>query len=339
MNKSRKILISHSGGIGDLLLSLPAMRLFCQNFSPYSLELLGYPERLALISWDLQAQKIHSFEKAEMAYLYSGQASLPNILKSFLSSFEIALLFGKKQSQNLQSILKEAGVKQVLFLDSFPNCDKLVHVTDYHLAALEKMGLRRKDEWITAPLHLAQEATKFGAHFWREHNITPDQKILAIHPGSGNPAKNWSPKNFARVADYFAPVAKILLISGPASGSASEGITEVKKELKIAKPILAHDLPLIHLAGLLNWCTAYLGNDSGITHLAASLGIPTLAIFGPTNPLVWGPKGERVQILYTDISCSPCWPNFIKNCPRHCLEAIHAELVVEKLATWGKFAK
>ncbi len=62
--KAKRILIIHVGGIGDLMLTLPAMRLFCQNYSPYELELLGYPERLALISWDLKARSLHSINSA-----------------------------------------------------------------------------------------------------------------------------------------------------------------------------------------------------------------------------------------------------------------------------------
>jgi len=116
---------------------------------------------------------------------------------------------------------------------------------------------------------------------------------LAIHPGSGNPAKNWSPSHFAGVADWAAGRARVLLISGPAQ----DGVEEVRGVLKKATPLIARNLSLLQLAAVLRRCTAYLGNDSGITHLASSLGLATVALFGPTDPEVWGPRGSFVRIM------------------------------------------
>jgi ADP-heptose:LPS heptosyltransferase len=124
---------------------------------------------------------------------------------------------------------------------------------------------------------------------------------LAIHPGSGSPGKNWPPENFAGVADWAAARANILLLSGPAE----RGAEEIRKAMKKAAPFVADNLPLTRLAGVLNWSRAYLGNDSGITHLAASLGVPTVALFGPTDPAVWGPR-DCVRIVHERSSSPPC---------------------------------
>ncbi|MGB9701034.1 MAG: glycosyltransferase family 9 protein [Thermodesulfobacteriota bacterium] len=331
--KVKRILIGHAGGLGDLLLALPAMRLFCQNFSPYELELLGYPERLALISWDLKAQAMHSIDSAEIAYLFSSVDEIPSNLKAFFSSFEIALIFGQSWAKGLEKGLQKSGMKEILFLNTFPKNKGRIHIHDHLMADLKSFGIKGSIE--KSPLQLPKEAEKFAHQFWAEKNIYPLPKVLAIHPGSGNPAKNWPAQNFAQVADYFADLAKILLISGPAP----DGGQEVMSELKKAKPIMVHNLPLLKLAGLLKNCVAFIGNDSGITHLAASLGIPTLSIFGPTDPQVWGPQGEKVQVLYGHTPCSPCWPDIPHSCSRSCLYDLHAEMVIERLATWVEFAK
>ena len=63
------------------------------------------------------------------------------------------------------------------------------------------------------------------------------------------------------------------------------------------KATLLPQLPLRHFAAFMTTCNAYLGNDSGPTHLAAALGLPTIALFGPTNPHIWSPRGPNVFII------------------------------------------
>ena len=96
------------------------------------------------------------------------------------------------------------------------------------------------------------------------HSVLDD---VVIHGGSGSPKKNWP---------YF------------------DGLMN---RLPGAEP-LPRDLSLTELAGYLRQCRAFIGNDSGITHLAAYLGCPTIALFGPTDPRIWGPIGRRSRIIW-----------------------------------------
>jgi ADP-heptose:LPS heptosyltransferase len=85
----------------------------------------------------------------------------------------------------------------------------------------------------------------------------------------------------------------VLVLSGPADAQVVRAMTS---RLSHSLPILS-DAPLSGLAGLFARCSAYLGNDSGITHLAGLAGAPVVALFGPTDPAVWGPRGARVTTL------------------------------------------
>jgi ADP-heptose:LPS heptosyltransferase len=286
-----KILIIHSGGIGDLFLALPAMRLFRQAFSRATLELMGHPERLAVVAYDLKAEGIHSVDQAGMAYFYLEDASLPPHLCGFFSSLGLVLAFSRKSGQVLSKNLEEAGVGRVITLPSFPPEGLKVHVSDYLVTSLRKVGI--EGEAPDHPLHLSEEALNFSRDYWGRSGLKENERILAIHPGSGSPAKNWSPSHFAGVADWAAGRARVLLISGPAQ----DGVEEVRGFLKKAVPLIAGNLSLVQLAAVLRKCAAYLGNDSGITHLASSLGLATVALFGPTDPEVWGPRGSCVRIM------------------------------------------
>jgi heptosyltransferase-2 len=297
-----KILIIHSGGIGDLLLALPAMRIFRRAFPASPLEMLGRPERLALVAHDLRAEALHSIDQAGMAYFYSDDADLPPRLGSFFSSFGVALLFGKTGGKILAKNLERAGVARILSIPSFPPEGLKVHASHFLMDTLNSKGI--EGEKAFSPLELPEDGRRFANEFLAGHGWKEGEQILAIHPGSGSPAKNWRPENFARVADWAKDRARILLLSGPAE----DGAKEVRRSLKRAEPLVADNLPLLHLAGLLKQSRAYLGNDSGITHLAASLAVPTVALFGPTDPTVWGPWFPAVRILHGKISSTPCIP-------------------------------
>jgi len=112
-------------------------------------------------------------------------------------------------------------------------------------------------------------------------------RFLAVHPGSGSPSKNWPVGRFFETARRLAGEDPWLLVTGPA-------------EAELAAPsgaILAREWPLRMLGAVLARAGLFLGNDAGVSHLAAAAGAPTLALFGPTDPDVWAPVGPRVRTL------------------------------------------
>jgi len=116
-----------------------------------------------------------------------------------------------------------------------------------------------------------------------------------IHPGSGGKNKCWSPNHFANTADTLIRQTgcQVCLSSGPADGPLAEEVSHLMTENATLLP----QLPLRQFASFMATCNAYLGNDSGPTHLSAALGLPTVALFGPTNPHIWSPRGPKVHIV------------------------------------------
>jgi ADP-heptose:LPS heptosyltransferase len=321
-----KILIIHAGGIGDLLLALPALRAFRMAFPVSSPELLGLPERLSLIAHDLGAASIHSLHQAGLAHFYLKGGVLPSRFVEFFSLFSAAILIGRSQAETLAENLRRAGLARVIFLPSFPEEGERLHVSDALLKALRSFGIEGQGSF--SPLRLSGEALSSADELLNKAGWKRGGRILAIHPGSGSPAKNWSPRKFALVADWASERALIVLISGPARDGRDEVLMAVKK----SRPFVLDQLPLPDLAAVLTKCTAFLGNDSGITHLAARTGIPTVALFGPTDSAVWGPRGPGVRIMTAEKTCVPCSSEERQACPRSCLEEIEPEGVIKKMA-------
>jgi ADP-heptose:LPS heptosyltransferase len=109
----------------------------------------------------------------------------------------------------------------------------------------------------------------------------PASEKVIVHPGSGAAAKCWP--HFAGLIEY---VRDAVVLIGPADA-----------DIATSRPCL-RGLSLLEVAEELRQCRCFIGNDSGITHLAAYMGCPTVALFGPTDPRAWGPVGRRVEVLW-----------------------------------------
>ena len=130
--------------------------------------------------------------------------------------------------------------------------------------------------------------------------IGPGEAVV-LQPGAGSAAKAWP---------GFAPLARrlrdagfpVVALAGPADSSVVESLIETAA---LAEDALARDWPLPRVAALLSLARAAVGNDSGPTHLAAAVGCPTVAVFGPTDPAVWAPVGRHVRVVAGDSREAP----------------------------------
>jgi ADP-heptose:LPS heptosyltransferase len=140
---------------------------------------------------------------------------------------------------------------------------------------------------VASPLLEPRPEDDAAAVSWLER--LPDG-FLAVHPGSGSPRKNWPATRFGALADRLATGRPFLVVEGPADEAA---VTP----LRGGRAVVAKDLPLRVLGALLRRARLYVGNDSGVSHLAAAFGAPALVLFGPTSAAVWKPVGMEVQAL------------------------------------------
>jgi hypothetical protein len=113
------------------------------------------------------------------------------------------------------------------------------------------------------------------------------EAFAAIHPFSGSPRKNWPAERFSELAELLPPSLEVQWCAGP------------EEELHGAHRFDT----LAEVGGWLARAAVYIGNDSGISHMAAACGVPVIAMFGPTDPRVWAPRGELVRVF--PFSASP----------------------------------
>ena len=143
--------------------------------------------------------------------------------------------------------------------------------------------------------------------YLNEWGISHRRRLICIHPGSGTWVKRWQPEKWARVADTLAEQLKAAAVF---TGGDHEVplVRQIMAEMEADACIMAGDTRVGQLAALYKRATVVLGPDSGPMHLAVAVDTPTVSLFGPADPVEFGPWGspERHQIVTTDIGCRPC---------------------------------
>jgi len=303
MSALRNILIVHQGAIGDLVVSLPAFEAIRRAFPGQPVEVLGYPATLSLIHKRGYADCIASIDRAGFADLYLAGNEIDAGLSAYLSRFARAFVFGGSSQDvlvdNLQRFIDH--VRRIACVP--PNSTE--HVIDFQLRQLGLPGPSESPKLFL----LADDGEQADRLLAQHHVSAADRPLLAIHPGSGGRLKNWPPAHFAAFirAMHQQAGCAFLIISGPAD-AAPVGQLLSQVAAVPAVEIRAAALPV--LAAVLRRCRLYVGNDSGITHVAAALQVATLALFGSTDPGLWGPRGARVCILgRPDPQHGPGWPH------------------------------
>lgn len=283
MSAPPRILVIRGGAIGDFVLTLPAIRLLRENIAGCHLEVLGYPGIIDLAVTAGLADATRSLEHRTMALLFAKGATIDESLCDYLRSFNLVVSYLYDPDGFLRENMERIGVRTFLAASHRVE-ESQGHAAEQLARPLEKIALFLDDPAPKLGLRVSDDAAA--------------QPMIAIHPGSGSIKKNWPLANWIRLGCELVssfPRAKLTLITGEAEQD--RGITA---EITIAWSDLSFlhldSLPLPELAHHLARCSAFIGHDSGISHLAAACGTPCLLFFGPTNPATWAPRNAGVKV-------------------------------------------
>jgi heptosyltransferase III len=315
----QKLLIWHQGALGDLLLAGPALAALSRHYSRARIAVLGHPERWGLYSGSLPLDQVWDSGEAQWGSLFTAGV-LPPPVRECLARFQLALVFSPRPHPDLLARLHLAGIPAVHWLPSFPEAgDEAVAVLQArHLAAL---GIHYTPSPVKLELDLPQDEDL--------PELPGPGPWLAVAPGSGQVRKNWPLAHYYEVSRALGweHGLGVVWLTGPAE----EAMLPYLSALAQAQGhLLLASRPLARVARVLSRCRLYLGNDSGLTHLAAAVGEPeVLALFGPTDPRVWAPLGPRVQTLTAPCPQAPCAAGLTITCPEpDCLKALAPETVL-----------
>ncbi|MGQ9688264.1 MAG: glycosyltransferase family 9 protein [Desulfobaccales bacterium] len=281
------ILIWHQGALGDLLLAGPALAAISRHYPAASLIGVGNPRCWHLLAGTLPLAAFWDSGAALWSGLFQDQGALSPLLAARLDGIELALVFSPRLRPGFLARLVEAGVSQAFWMPSYPfNGNE--HVSVLQARRLKELGLN---------VGLRPFRLKLAAEAEDDFGWMSQDRILALAPGSGQPAKNWPLSHYYEVARALAWEAevKVVWLAGPAE----EPLLPYIQGLAAAQgQEVWVNRPLEQVARLLAKTQVYLGGDSGLTHLAAAAGTRrVVALFGPTDPRVWAPLGDQVTVL------------------------------------------
>lgn len=302
----KNLLIIHQGALGDFVAIFPAILQLRKYFCRIDTLCQGSLGKMACAL--NVVDKCFPLEAALFSSLYADNID-PRV-QNILRSYNEIILFS--YSCPLKQAINKVTGKKPRFIPPRADVYQPIHVTAHILSNLLKCGL------------LKEADTELSYPDKRDQSYDP--KNILLHPGSGSRRKNWPLSN-------FITIEKILKSKGMRPefilGPAEYFLTEALKDSRSIHQLT--DLEL--LVSLLRKAGGFIGNDSGISHLSGFMGVPTVAIFGPSDPNRWQPAGRSVSVVRPDdLNCTPCFEISSNNCDKtECLDRISTEMVSKAL--------
>jgi heptosyltransferase-2 len=290
----RCILVLRAGALGDTLLAFPAIGALRRLVGPSGeVELVGTEPAVGLALGPSLASRVHSIERARFRPLFQESADDADLV-AFLSGFELVIAWSNLTL--LEGKLSSLGIP-LLVAPPHPPAD--VHASDHLYASLSSLGVLGP-----APppeIDLDEESRHPALDFLRRNGLHAFD-FVAIHPSSGSARKNWPEGRFQELALRLRQEnQRLVWIEGEADREV------VASLVRLVPAPVARDLPLRVLASVLSLSRGFVGNDSGVTHLAAAAKARTIALFGPTDPRVWAPRSPTVLVVEHDSEVEDVW--------------------------------
>ena len=345
VNPERILLISIFG-IGDAIMQTPAIELLRMRYPSAHLTVATRKNNREVFVHNPNVDEIFLYHLAGLRRISFKELVLTLKIMLCSEGYDLALLdvTGATIRGKIAAIL--FGSRYIVadgltapesnFLaDELVVCGEGLHVVERNVSILENFGggvesillnsLRPRVIYTDREREVAEE-------FLCRHRIEPQAPVVAIHVGSGGTLgihKRWPIESFleleAGLMEIF-PGGRIILFRGP-------GESDIDFAPFTEKGcILVENFTLLEIAALLHRASIFIGNDSGLAHLAASQDVPSVVLFGPTDEQEVRPYGKHVSVVCRSMDCQPCWglPGYLQACQGKvdCLESLETEVVL-----------
>ncbi len=345
MYKHKKILIMEAGGIGDIVMSTPALRALRERFSDSEIVLLTVPRTAQAINIKQYADRIlyfkqEAFSKGPSKSIYKQISSNLKLLlalrrEKFDMMIDLQAIETWKASLRRYIFYKSVWAKSSVgrnsdgkgfFLDVKVDDDLFgkVHEVDRKLLIAGALGAETKNR--KQEFYVSREDREFINNWMVDFGIDNSRTIIALQPGAFVPSRQWKGEGFVEIGRRLCRKYKAQIII---TGGNNDNIAyKINNDLKDVQSVLAVGLPLSRLGALLERVHLFVSNDTGPFHIADAINTPYVVLFGPENPYRYGPydtKSNSRIVTGMKVTCSPCLKY---TCRTHeCMESITTDMV------------
>lgn len=320
-----RILIRGPNWVGDSVLAIPAMKAIRAGFPDADITLLVRPWVAGLFTSASFIDRVWSEPRPESLGEWS---RITGAIRK--RGFDLAVLLPNSFESALMAfwsrIPKRVGYgvdgRSWLLTDSVMPATESRHQVDYYLALAQAVSgyAARPSIQIDATKEERANARKL----LKSEGINTDTRFLVLNPGAAyGSAKRWSEERFAQTGETLRREMglEVAIIGSVMERTAGEA---VKARMQGRAAVLSGKTSLETLIGVLAESSLMITNDSGPMHIAAALGVPTVAVFGSTDEFVTGPCGSRTRIVKHPVECSPC---LLRECPidHRCMTRVETE--------------
>jgi len=338
-----KILIRATNWVGDAIMALPALRAVRARFRDAQIAVVARPYVAEIYREQGICDRLIAYDPLGVDAGLGGRERFAGELRA--EKFDAALLL--QNAFDAAWLAWRAGVperigyacdgRSLLLTKAVPTPvagEIPTHEQFYYLELLRRAGWVEKlagEEFIS--LTVSAESKRKACERLVAVGARANGMRVAIGAGASyGSAKCWAPERFAEVANRLMAQldADVILFGTAAEAQVSAAISGAMRRSPIG---LVGKTSVAELPALLSQCHLFVGNDSGAMHVAAAVGLPVVAVFGPTDPYGTAPVTPRRTIVQEKPYCSPC---FLRKCPtdHRCMKSVSADIVADAARGW-----
>ena len=328
-----RILIKEVNWLGDLVMTVPTLRALRRAFPHASLAVLVKQELASFFDGTRWIDEVISYRvRRSLAGIADRRRVVADIRRN---RFDLAILFPRSFEAALWARL--GGVPRRVGYVADRRGPLLTHKAWRDAALLQQHQVQDYLQLVRATLGIVGDPAECGIDVEPRHRASMDAwlaahrrrrgPLVALAPAAAyGPAKEWPAERWTALADRLAERhgAECVLVGAPAERARCEQIAGATRQGAL---VAAGETNVGQMIALLARCQGFAGNDSGAAHVAGALGIPTVALFGSTNPQRTAPLGPHTRVLYHRLDCSPCMARTCRFGHYDCLKRIDVEEV------------
>lgn len=331
----KRLLIRSTNWIGDAIMTTPAVRAIRRNFPEARISMLAKPWVAPVFAHSPHVDEVIIYDSGSR---HAGAAGFLRLAKDLRGDhFAAAILLQNALEAAVIAFLAgipirigfDTDARRLLLTHPVRRTRAIqsIHQTGYYLKILEGAGLSAGSPALE--LHLDPADSRRVAQLLAEFNVSPNRPMIGLNPSATfGPAKQWFPERYAALGDRLAKDsgATILIFGGPADRNLGRTITE---QMSAPAVDLSGRTRLGEAMALIDRCTAFVTNDSGLMHVAAALNTPLVAIFGSTNWTTTSPFSDTSRIVRVPTPCSPCMQPVCPLGHMNCMRQVSVEMVAD----------